>query len=279
MKSYEILELWEEIDILIRKIDLTKEERELVNFSLIKQFHSQLLDVVENKKKYINMNTISINNRMDPANLTAEQYQEFYSNINFNEEVVQKLVGQLVCITSFEFPTLELFPGKGDFTKFAVAAEPLYIADYYMENLEKVGSLFNEFFNNKRLFKVDVKDFILDTIPDNQLGLAFCFNYFMVKDIDFITGWAAEIFKKLRPSGYFVFNFIPEDTPNGLRLSEDHSLAVIKHIELENRLKDIGYEIHKKILDHSYASTITVRRPGEFKQFKLAGSIATVIDI
>jgi hypothetical protein len=115
-------------------------------------------------------------------------------------------------------------------------------------------------------------------IDNDQLGLAFCYNYFMVKDIHFILGWALEIFRKLRPSGHFIFNFIPDDTPAGLELSETRAVTSINHKKLEKELIEMGYEIVNKTLAGGYASTITVKKPGNYDQFKLSGSIVRVID-
>ena len=279
MRSYEILEVINELDAVLKKFDLTDEEKSIADFSQIENFKSNLLMVIEHKKKLVQLKNAELNERMSPVKLTAEQYREFYQNVNFDEEVRNHLAARFNMFNSFEFPVLELFPGKGDFTTVAVAAEPLYIADYYMENLEKVGSLFNEFYNTRRLLKEEITDYQLNFIPANQLGLAFCYNYFIVKDINFITKWAEEIFTKLRPAGHFLFNFIPDDTPSGLMLSEIYKLSSINHVQLEANLRQIGYEIINKSLEIGYSSTFTIKKPGDYNQFKISSSLARVIDI
>jgi len=210
--------------------------------------------------------------------MTAESYRNFYQQVHMSESEIQSLSTRFMSLISFEFPVLELFPGDGRFTVNAVAGEPLYIADYYMENLELVGTLFNDFFNTKRLFKHEIKDFKLPNIPDEQFGVVFCYNYFMVKDIEFIVNWAVEVLKKLRPGGQFIFNFIPYDTVDGFRLFEDKQMPVVDHNLLEQKLKALGYEFVKKTLDYGFCSTMLVKKPGTLDQFKLTGSVASIID-
>jgi SAM-dependent methyltransferase len=215
---------------------------------------------------------------MSPDRLTADEYDSFYGHINFNEEQKEILTSQISNLISFEFPVLELFAGKGTFTASAVGGEPLYIADYYMQTLDKVGAQFNDFFHGRRLFKQTIRDFDLSMLPQNQFGLVFSFNYFMSKDEEFILNWAAEIFEILRPGGHFVFNFIPNDTLEGLTIIENNTVSAIDHKYLEEKLEEIGFEIVRKKLTGGMTSSMVIRKPGDLAPFKLSSSLARIID-
>jgi len=268
-----------EYDVLIKvKPQLLKTQIDIIDFESFEKFLNSFKKIIEDDKINISDRSHSRSSRMNPNRLTAEQFLEFYNTVEFDDELYNSLRSRYTNLISFEFPVLELFPGKGTFTTEAVAGEPLYIADYYMENLEKVGSLFNDFFNERRLMKYQIKDFDLSNLPQNQFGLVFSYSYFMVKDIDFIANWAEETFKVLRPGGYFIFNFIPDDTFDGLNLSENHGLSAVNHNQLVDRLIAMGYEFLKKDIMNSYGSTILVKKPGEMTPFKLTANMAKYIE-
>jgi SAM-dependent methyltransferase len=219
-----------------------------------------------------------LSSRMSPDRLTADEYDSFYGHVNFNEQQKETLIRQISNLISFEFPVLELFTGQGTFTASAVGGEPLYIADYYMQTLDKVGAQFNDFFHGRRLIKQPIRDFDLSTLPQNQFGLVFSFNYFMAKDEDFILSWAAEVFKILRPGGHFVFNFVPNDTLEGLEIIENNTVSAIDHLYLERKLRELDFEIMKKELTRGMTSSMVIRKPGDLIPFKFSSSLARIID-
>lgn len=268
-----------EYDVLHKvKPHLLTSQIDIIDFESFEKFLNSFKKIIEDDKINIADRSHSRSNRMDPTRLTAQQFLEFYNTLEFSEEIYNSLRSRYTNLISFEFPVLEIFPGKGTFTTEAVAGEPLYIADYYMETLQKIGSLFNDFYNERRLMKYEIKDFDLSNLPQNSFGLVFSYSYFIVKDIDFIANWSKEIFKVLRPGGYFIFNFIPDDTFDGLSLSENNGLSAINHTELVERLTAMGYDILKKEIMNSYGSTILVKKPGEMTAFKLTANMAKYIE-
>ena len=279
MKTYELLDIIKQLKKNVYRICNEMPNATNVDFSIFEKFIAELNVLIDEGKQH-NLDVSSYFSKlMTPTKMSAADYRKFYEQATMSEKDIELMAGKFTSLVSFEFPVLELFPGDGRFTKYGVAAEPLYIADYYMENIQEVGKLFNEFFNERRIFKFEIKDFELVGIPDQQVGLVYCYNYFFVKDIDFIVNWATEVFKKLAPGGHFIFNFIPHDTVDGFRLAEDKKMPVVDHYELEKKLIAIGYEIVKKNIDYGFCSTILIKKPGQIEEFKLSGSIAAVIDL
>ena len=142
MKNYEILRTIQEFDkIYIAMTDaLIKEKLELFDKESYTKFINSLYAIIQAEFPAILAKSKDISKIMDPKKLTSKQYYQFYSDIVFTKEEYELLRAKFTSLISFEFPVLELFPGTGTFTKEAVAGEPLYIADYFMENLEKIGS-------------------------------------------------------------------------------------------------------------------------------------------
>lgn len=280
MNGYQILNVKKELEAVYRQllVEVDSIQLKMIDCESFEKFIASLNNLIDVNRSVLAVRSKNLSARMDSNKLTAEQYDEFNQAINFNEDQYNMLRSKFTSLISFEFPVLELFPGKGTFTTEAVAGEPLYIADYHMSTMEKVGKRFNDFYNQKRLMKYEIKDFDLSALPQNQFGLVFSYCYFMVKDIDFITNWAKEVLKLLRPGGHFVFNFIPDDNESGLQTADQNLVSAINHNVLEQNLINIGYEIVNKTLYYGYSSTLQIKKPGELKTFKLSSSLAKIIE-
>jgi hypothetical protein len=282
MRSSFLLEKALELEYLLENISnhLSDDEHlSMIDFNSARLCAEQLRNVAKLQNKNLIKGFHNLSKKMSPEVLDEDQFDSFYQHINFDEYQIELLKGKFCNIISFEFPVLELFPGQGQFTETAVSAEPLYIADYYMKTLDKIADKFNEFYREKRLIRKEIRDFDLSMLPQNQFGLVFSFNLFVVKDLEFISNWAKEVFKILRPGGYYVFNFIPDDTAEGLRLVEDYPLAAIDHNQLEQDLISYGYEIvQKDYKRRANSSTFTIKKPGVLVPLKLTGSLARIID-
>jgi hypothetical protein len=280
MNGYQILNVKKELEAVYRQllVEVDSIQLKMIDCESFEKFIASLNNLIDVNRSVLAVRSKNLSARMDSNKLTAEQYDKFNQAINFNEDQYNMLRSKFTSLISFEFPVLELFPGKGTFTTEAVAGEPLYIADYHMSTMEKVGKRFNDFYNQKRLMKYEIKDFDLSALPQNQFGLVFSYCYFMVKDIDFITNWAKEVLKLLRPGGHFVFNFIPDDNESGLQTADQNLVSAINHNVLEQNLINIGYEIVNKTLYYGYSSTLQIKKPGELKTFKLSSSLAKIIE-
>lgn len=281
MRSQELLTKILEIEAIVDEIsnNLIPEEYEIAKLDLMRSAIQRLRDVMSYKNASIAQKSTSISNKMSCEELTPEQFAEFYKNYDWiDDREKERLSSKLSSLVNFEYPTLDLFPGAGKFTQFALAAEPLYIADYNIELLEQVGRLFNDYYNNRRLLKFKISDFDLSALPQGQFGSVFSLNYFIVKDVAFIGRWAEQVFNVLRPGGYFLFNFIPDDTVDGLTLTEAYPLSAINYNQLIERMKSTGYEIENVEIAGGITSTILAKKPGELKPMKMSSTLARIID-
>ena len=280
MKTSELVKIVNSINDLILEMQakLPTAELEQLNVRALESFSQNANALVSSKVASVDNKNDVLSSKMSYENMTLADFQYFYKITEMRDNEREKLIGALQGLTDFAYPVLELFPGEGFFTEAGVAGEPLYIVDYYKEMLEHAASRFNPFYSTRRLMKAVVRDFDLSKLPQEQFGVAFCYNYFFVRNLEFILGWATEIHKVLRPGGYFIFNFIPVDTVWGLELTEQYRLTAIDHIRLEELLKNIGYEIVRKNLEPNYASTMLVKKAGDIIPFKLSSAAARIID-
>ena len=279
MSAVHIIERIEQLDDIYNQIEITESEENLLDRESYQKFKKSLYDILEIRKETIYEKSKNLSQRMSAGQpkFKAIHALKFNDCLQFDEETENTLVLEINKIIGNNVPVLELFPGNGQFTTKLIAGDPFYIADYFQENLEKVGNQFNDFYNNKRLMKLKITDFELP-LPDNQIGLAVSFKFFFVKDLEFIVSWAKEIFRVLRPTGSFIFNFIPDHTPGGIRMAEKHILTLINCQQLKKELEDIGYDEIKININDIYGSSITAQKPGKFNNIKISPSLARFID-
>jgi SAM-dependent methyltransferase len=207
--------------------------------------------------------------------------REFVTLNKLHDEDVQNLIGTITANVAQNIPVLELFPGTGQFLPYAVAAEPLYIADRYIEICNEAGNILqNEFYENRRLLKYVVNGFDVSHLPQESFGLIYCFNEFFYCDEWYTHSWAKEVYKLLYNGGKFVFNFIPHDEAWAIRYNINLDFGVIDYKNLISELVKLGFELENYKIQQARSSYIVVKKPGDTaSRVKLSGSVAEIIDI
>jgi hypothetical protein len=177
-------------------------------------------------------------------------------------------------------PTLELFPGVGQFLPFAVASEPLYVVDRYIEICESAAdSLNNDFYKNRRLRKYSTSEFDLSMLPYNEFGLVYCFNEFYYANMEYICSWAFEVFNLLHEGGKFIFNFMPYDQIWAIESNLKLDFTVIDYNILIEKLTSYGYFIEYYKIQPFRSSYIVAKKPGNIEpRYKIRGAYAEIID-
>ena len=279
MSALDLIAHIERLDYEYQTLKIEDSEKAMLDAESYEKFKQSLYDILELRKELLYEKSRNLSERMSIGHqrFTAHSAMRFNDLMGFNEETENTLVSQINQTIGIDLSVLELFPGDGQFTSKLVAAEPLYIADYFQETLDKVGSIFNDFYNNRRLMKLKINDFELP-VPADQFGLVVSFKFFFVKDLEFIVNWANEVFRVLRPGGYFIFNFIPGNTSQGIRMVENHLLTMVDCQKLTKELENIGYQISKIDINNNFGSTITACKSGQLNRIKMSSSIAKIID-
>ena len=205
----------------------------------------------------------------------------FVNDNKLKKKDVEILSGLITSNIAQNIPTLELFPGNGQFLPYAVAGEPLYVVDRFTEIIDEAASIIdNEFYTTRRLRKYVVSDFDLSNLPQESFGLIYCFNEFFQADEQYIFNWACEVYKLLEDGGKFIFNFLPYDQHWAIKATFTKVYSVIDYKILITNLKDFGYELESYEIKDFCASYICIKKPGILApRSKISGSIAEIIDI
>ena len=215
------------------------------------------------------------------VNKTLQWRRDFVHGMVLHDLDVEKLSGLITANVANNVPTLELFPGTGQFLPYAVASEPLYVVDRYMEIVDEAAAVLNnEFYTTRRLRKYTVDGFDLSHLPHESFGLVYCFNEFFQADQNYILNWAREIYSLLEEGGKFIFNFMPYDQHWAIKATFGFDFTVIDYKELIKNLVDFGYELDNYQIQEFRSSFISIKKPGVLRpRIKISGGIAEIIDI
>lgn len=114
--------------------------------------------------------------------------------------------------TNPQFPMLQINSSSGLFTKYLVAAEPVFILDWNQKSIAETKACFNSVYQNRLcIYKIDIRgDLFLDKINDLPYKQ---FNFILVWDLvkfmqDYQITYLLQKLKNLiRPGGTIIFNY------------------------------------------------------------------------
>jgi hypothetical protein len=212
---------------------------------------------------------------------SLESRRIFLSLNDFNEYDISNLSSLLSKHIANNIPTLELFPGLGQFLPFSVSAEPLYIADrFYDICLEAATSLNNEFYANRRLRKYEIANNDMASLPQQSFGIVYCFNEFVASNEDYIIDISKQVYDLLYDGGNWVFNFLPHDKLWAQKANMENSLSVIDYNFVIDELTKIGFILESFEIKPLKSSNMVWRKNGEIQpRYKISGGTAEIIDL
>lgn len=248
-------------------------------FSLFNSLIQKLEQGLDSELNFLKTRYHHLSHKLKNQNL--EERQNFVNLNKFNEFDLQCLCGLLTNNIANNFPVLELFPGTGQFLPYAVAGEPLYIADRYIEICnEAARNLQNQFYESRRLRKYIIKNDNLSNLPANSFGLIYCFNEFFMANEDYILQIAKQMLDLLYAGGKFVFNFMPHDQIWSKELSMSSNFTTVNYKLLIDELTIMGYTVTNFDIRQLKSSFIVAQKKGEAKErYKINGGLAEIIDL
>lgn len=183
------------------------------------------------------------------------------------EEVLNVVVQRLEKYVDWKYPGLEIGLQEHEWTKRLVAFDPLYLVD---PNATLIDDTLNEFTDEyrRRVRPYHLIDINLNSLPQNQIGFAFSWNYLNYKSLDTIKQWLQEVFKVLRPGGTFMFSYNNADTISGAGFAETNWMSYMPKTTLIPMCEMLGYEIIDSFDFDQSASWIEIRKPGQLQTVK-----------
>jgi SAM-dependent methyltransferase len=181
------------------------------------------------------------------------------------------MLGVIQKHVTFEYPVLEIGCRDGDWTKYLVAGDPLYLAEYTEEFLHNAVNQFTRQYV-PRVRQYLVKDNKIDNLPQNQFGFIFSYNFFNYLAFGTIKEWMIQVHNWLRPGGSIIFTYNNADLGYGAGMAESGTQSYCPYSMLVPMCESIGLEY----VDHKDYVADVGYNPFSWVQFKKPGELSTV---
>ncbi len=207
----------------------------------------------------------TVNGTKNVESLNAERDRDTRSII-FDDETNFDIVSKIREFTNPIYPSLEIGPGDGYWTKHMVAADPLYLVDINKEFLDSACSQFNETYQKRiRTYHIN-NDGIgpndLSILPANQFGFVLAINVFDFFTLDFATEYIKQVFSILRPGGTFIFTYNDCSYYKSAKLVESGFKGWATESEMTSICRSVGFEISESISKEDSVQWLEIKKPG-----------------
>jgi len=172
--------------------------------------------------------------------------------------------------SNWQYPALEIGCRDGEWTKYLVASDPLYIADSFDEFLVSAVQQFPDLYQGRvRKYKI-VENCKIINLPSDQLGLIFSYNYFNYLSLDSIKQYLHQAMNWLRPGGKIIFTYNNADLPAAAAYAENFFMTYVPKTILQPMAESLGFETTFSYDAEPAFSIIEFKKTGQLKSIKLS---------
>lgn len=201
-----------------------------------------------------------------------------YSNVDnirkvrvmpISEQLRNEIATRIRLYTDWKYPALEIGCRDGEWTQFLVAADPLYIVDYYREFTESATQNFTDEYK-QRIRVYLSQDHDLSVLPAGQFNFVFSWNHINYLSLDTLKQYLKSVWNLLRPGGTFMFSYNNGDTEAGAGYAESYFMSYIPKSMLIPLCESLGFTITmtQDVLENIAVSWIEIKRPGTLTTIK-----------
>jgi len=230
----------------------------------------------ENVQNIIDAINREINTKASPFfldNYEQELIYEVPENIRrirvmYIPDSVQKEIESRIALrTDWKYPTLEIGCRDGEWTRYLVAGDPLYLTDVHQEFLDSAIKDYPiEYQRRTRPYLIKNGDYSI--LPQNQFGFIFSWNYFNYLTVDSIKSALKQAYSLLRPGGVFMFSYNNGDMPAGAAYAESYFMSYVPKSLLIPACQQAGFEIVYSKDCEPAISWVELQKPGELSTVK-----------
>lgn len=187
--------------------------------------------------------------------------------MSLRDDTREEILSRIQLHTSWQYPALEIGCRDGEWTKYMVAADPLYIVDHHREFTESAVSNFNEIYQRRiRVYLTEEHD--LSTLPQGQMAFVFCWNLLNYASFDTVKEYLKSVKTILRPGGTFLFSYNDGDRPGCAGMAESFFMSYIPKSMLIPLCESLGYRVVQDCAREMTVSWLEIQLPGELKTVK-----------
>jgi hypothetical protein len=220
--------------------------------------------------------TLANNDAQRPETVLALRNQP----VRLDKETEVLLRSRLVRYSNWRYPGMIIHPMHETFIQDLVSNDPLYLVDESHLLLEPVISQYTELYQRRlRTYTIDesTDHSILASLPDQQFGICFAYNYFNFRPIEIVTQYLTEIYQKLAPGGTLIMTFNNCDRVAGLKLVEQNYSCYTPGRLIFQCAEDIGYDTIFQCDIDAAATWIELQRPGELTSVRGGQALAKIV--
>jgi|GEM_PF-6591649 len=238
----------------------------------------QILTNIQQKINQLSTQFFADNYQFELKNLDPDTIRQM-RNLRNDEEFEQVLLQRINLYSNWQYPALEIGCRDGEWTKYLVASDPLYIADVFAEFLTSAVQQFPQLYQG-RVRKYLIKDFYkIANLPKNQFGLIFSYNFFNYLSVDSIKQFLLQAFEWLRPGGTMIFTYNNADLPAAAAYAENYFMTYVPENILVPLAESLGFETKFIYNCEPAYSIIELNKPGILKSIKVGQTLAEIKQI
>ena len=180
------------------------------------------------------------------------------------EDIIQNAIDLYV---DWRYPGLEIGCRDGEYTKFMVSCDPLYITDVHQEFVDSTMGKHTEEYQ-RRLRPYVIQDMNLQMLPASQFGFIFSWNFFNYLTLDSINVYLTQCFNLLRSGGVMMFSYNNADMPASAAYADSYFMSYVPKSLLIPMCEQLGFEIISSTDLEPAVSWVEIRKPGELQMIK-----------
>jgi hypothetical protein len=196
------------------------------------------------------------------------------------ESDLELLMGRIYRWTDWQMPGMIIGPGMENHIDSLVSLDPLYLVDQHQDLLRPAIDRFNPNYQRRLrpyLVHEQLGKSFLDSLPNEQFGFCFAYNYFNFRPFEIIVQYLTELYKKIRPGGAVLFTFNDCDRAHGVALCESHYACYTPGSALIEIAESVGWVINHRHAGSGDVAWIELGKPGILQSLRGGQTLARIV--
>lgn len=232
--------------------------------------------IAENEKDYYNLST-----KLWQHDMTIETDDSILSRtLSIGADDKKILHGKVLSWSDWRYPGMILGPTTDTWIDDLVAMDPLYLVDQRPGLLDPVRRKFTPQYQQRlRYYIVDERQPrpIMQSLPDDQFGLIFAYNFFNYRPLEIVCKWCSECFTKLRSGGTLFFTFNNCDYAHAVALAERQFMCYTPGTRIIGHLVQTGFDIIDQGRGEADLFWVQAKKPGKLKTMRAGQNLAKIV--